>query len=67
MSIDPPDRDEAAQMATREMIEVLVTEKGVDRDTACMLRTLTADLHVTQLVDGTKGIHAMVSKPIVSK
>jgi len=61
------DLDEAAQMATREMIEFLVTEKGIDRDNAYMLCTLAADLHVTQLVDGTKGVHAMVPKSIFAK
>jgi acetamidase/formamidase len=58
------DLDEAARMATREMIDFLVSEKGMTRDAAYMLCSLAVDLHVTQLVDGTKGIHAMLPKGI---
>ena len=32
------------------------------RDEAYILCSLAADLHVTQLVDGTKGVHAMIAK-----
>ena len=46
------------------MIDFLVTEKKVTRDDAYILCSLAADLHVTQLVDGTKGVHAMVAKEI---
>jgi len=33
------------------------------RDDAYILCSLAADLHITQLVDGTKGVHAMIAKP----
>jgi acetamidase/formamidase len=62
-----PDLDEAAQLATREMIDFLVTEKGMSRDDAYILCSLAVDLRVTQLVDGTKGIHAMVAKSIFAR
>jgi acetamidase/formamidase len=58
------DLDEAARLATREMVDFLVTEKHMNRDEAYILCSLAADLHVTQLVDGTKGTHAMVAKSI---
>ena len=61
------DLDEAARLATREMIDFLVTEKGMIRDEAYMLCSLAADLRVTQLVDGTKGIHAMIAKSIFAR
>jgi len=61
------DLDEAARLATREMIDFLVTEKGMKRDDAYVLCSLAADLHVTQLVDGTKGVHAMIAKSIFSR
>lgn len=61
------DLDQAAQLATREMVEFLVTEKGLDRDEAYILCSLAADLRVTQLVDGTKGIHAMIAKAIFTR
>jgi len=59
-----PDLDEAARMATREMIDFLVAEKGMSREEAYTLCSLAVDLRVTQLVDGTKGIHAMLPKSI---
>ena len=58
------DLDEAARLATREMIEFLVTEKKMTRDDAYVLCSIAVDLHVTQLVDGTKGVHAMLAKSI---
>jgi len=61
------DLDEAARMATREMIDFLVTEKGMNRDEAYILCSLAADLRVTQLVDGTKGIHAMIARSIFTR
>jgi acetamidase/formamidase len=59
-----PDLNEAARMATREMIDFLVSEKGISRDEAYILCSLAVDLHVTQTVDDTKGIHAMLPKSI---
>lgn len=58
------DLDEAARMAVREMIDYLVTEKGMKRDDAYILCSVAVDLHVTQTVDATKGVHAMISKSI---
>jgi acetamidase/formamidase len=58
------DLDEAARMATREMIEFLVSEKHLSRDDAYILCSLGVDLRVTQLVDQTKGVHAMLPKSI---
>jgi acetamidase/formamidase len=59
-----PDLNEAARMAVREMIDFLTTEKGLTRDDAYLLSSQAVDLHVTELVDGVKGIHAMVAKSI---
>lgn len=59
-----PDLNEAARMATREMIDFLVSEKGMSRDEAYLLCSLAVDLRVTQLVDDTKGVHAMLPKSI---
>jgi acetamidase/formamidase len=60
-----PDLNEAARMATREMIDYLVAEKGMTREDAYMLISLGVDLHVTQTVDETKGVHAMLPKSIL--
>jgi acetamidase/formamidase len=32
-----------------------------------MLASVAADLHVTQLVDGNKGVHMMIPKSIFTK
>ena len=59
------DLDEAARSATREMVEFLVREKGMDRGDAYILCSVALDLRVTQLVDGVKGIHGMLSKDLL--
>ena len=59
-----PDLDEAAKIATREMLDFLVENKGLSREDAYMLASAAMDLIVTQVVDGTKGIHAMMPKGI---
>ncbi len=58
------DLDEAAKLATPEMIDFLVAEKGMRRDDAYILCSIAVDLRVTQLVDGTKGIYAMLAKSV---
>ena len=59
-----PDLDEAARIAAAEMIDFLVETKGIDRETAILLCSVAMDMVVTQVVDGTKGIHAMISKEV---
>jgi acetamidase/formamidase len=61
------DLDEAAKIATREMIDWLVQMKGLSRDDAYLLASAAMDLSVTQVVDGTKGVHAMLPKAIFKK
>jgi acetamidase/formamidase len=58
------DLTEATRMALREMIDYLTTEKRLSRDDAYMLASVAADLSITQLVDGNKGVHAMIPKAI---
>jgi acetamidase/formamidase len=58
------DLNEAAKIATREMLNFIVATKGLSRDDAYMLLSAAMDLHVTQVVDGTKGVHAMIAKSI---
>jgi acetamidase/formamidase len=58
------DLNQAAKIATREMLNFVVETKGVPRDDALMLLSAAMDLRVTQIVDGTKGVHAMLPKAI---
>jgi acetamidase/formamidase len=53
---------DAAKQAVREMIDFLVTEKGLSRNDAYMLSSVAADFSITQLVDGKKGVHGMIAK-----
>ena len=56
--------DEAARRATREMIDYLTETRGLSRDDAYMLISAGVDLHVTEVVDGVKGVHATLPKAI---
>jgi acetamidase/formamidase len=59
------DLDDAAKQALREMIAWLVQTQGWKADEAYTFCSLACDLHVTQLVDGNKGIHAMVRRDLL--
>jgi len=58
------DLTEAAKLATREAIDFLTTEKKLTPDDAYMLSSVGVDFRVTQVVDGTKGVHGMIPKAI---
>ena len=58
------DLTEATRIAVREAIEFLVSEKGLSRDEAYMLASVAVDFNITQLVDGNKGVHAMIPKSL---
>jgi acetamidase/formamidase len=58
------DLDEAAREATREMIDYLAAERGLSREDAYLLASAAVDLHITQVVNGVKGVHAMLPKAI---
>jgi acetamidase/formamidase len=59
------DLDDAAKQALRAMIAWLVALKGWTRSEAYVFCSLACDLRVTQLVDGNKGIHAMVKRDLI--
>ena len=61
------DLNQAAKIATREMLNFIVENKHLSRDDALMLMSAAMDLHVTQIVDGTKGVHAMLPKSIFQR
>jgi acetamidase/formamidase len=66
MGLDP-DLNKAAEMAVRETLTFLAEEKGLSRENAYMLTSVAIDLEVTQLVDGVKGIHAMIPKALFTR
>ena len=61
-----PDLDNASKQALRDMIAWLVQMAGWTPSEAYVFCSLACDLHVTQTVDGNKGIHAMVSRKLIS-
>jgi len=61
------DLDDAARIAAREMLDLLVETKGLSREDAYLLASAAMNLMITQVVDGTKGIHAMMPKGIFQK
>ena len=61
------DLDEAVEIATREMLDWIVEMKGLSRDDAYLLASAAMDLRVTQVVDGAKGIHAVIPKAVFRK
>ncbi len=63
MGFDPI-LDNAAKMALRETIQFLGELRGMSPDDAYRLCSLAVDLRVTQIVNGTKGVHAMVPKSL---
>ncbi|MEQ8165658.1 MAG: acetamidase/formamidase family protein [Alphaproteobacteria bacterium] len=60
-----PDLDDAATRALRDMIKLITVRTGLSAEDAYRLCSLAADLRVTQVVDGNKGIHCMIEKAIL--
>lgn len=60
------DLDDAAKLALRQMIAWLTEMTSWTAEEAYVFCSLACDLHVTQLVDGNKGIHAMVRRELVA-
>jgi acetamidase/formamidase len=61
MAFDP-DLDDAVVIALRDMIKLISARTGLTREDAYTLCSLAADLRVTQVVNGSKGIHIMLAK-----
>jgi len=61
------DLNEAVKIAVRDAIQFISKTKGLTPADAYTLSSLAVDLRVTQIVDGNKGIHAMIPKAIFKK
>ena len=60
-----PDLDEGMKIAVRETIDFITKRfPHLTREEAYMIASVAVDYHVTQVVDGTKGIHGMIPKSI---
>ncbi|MGY5875910.1 MAG: acetamidase/formamidase family protein [Candidatus Thorarchaeota archaeon] len=56
--------DDAAKIALRDMIDWLVAEKGLTRQEAYALCSCVVDMRISQLVDITPGVRAVLPKSI---
>jgi acetamidase/formamidase len=61
MAFDP-DLDDAVVIALRDMIKLICVRTGLSREDAYTLCSLAADLRITQVVNGSKGVHVMLEK-----
>jgi len=66
MAFDP-DLDDCSVIALRLMIDLVCARTGLDRYQAYALCSLAADLRVTQVVNGNKGIHVMLNKKYLTR
>src|SRR6478752_9281650 len=66
MAFDP-DLDDCVVIALRQMLDLICARAGLDRYQAYSLASLTADLRVTQVVNGNKGIHVMLDKRYLTR
>ncbi len=61
MAFDP-DLDACVIIALRQMVELVAARVGITKQEAYMLCSLAADLRITQVVNGNKGVHVMMDK-----
>ncbi len=54
------DLDEAVLLATNSMVSLMQREFGFTRHRALALASLTVDFRITQVVNGVKGVHAVL-------
>ena len=64
MGMDP-DLDLCAEMALRDMINLIVNKGNISKSDAYTLCSLVGDLRVTQVVNGCKGVHMLLNKQYV--
>jgi len=66
MGMDP-DLDQCVVIALRDMIRFLGEKAGLSAEDAYTLCSIAADLHVTQTVNGNKGVHVTIEKGLVDR
>ncbi len=59
------DLDQAMKQALREMIAFITSRTNLSREQAYAFCSLAVDFHVTQTVNGEKGIHGMLKKGLL--
>lgn len=59
------DMDQAMKTALREMIAFIVSRTNLSREQAYAFCSLAVDFHVTQSVNGEKGVHGLLKKGLL--
>jgi len=59
------DLDDAAKEALRQMISLITQRTNLSKTEAYSLCSLAADLRITQIVNGNKGVHVMLPKTVL--
>lgn len=54
------DLNEAAAVALDEMVQLIQHSYGISKTEAAALSSVAVDLHITQVVNGVKGVHAIL-------
>jgi acetamidase/formamidase len=54
------DLDAATAVAINAMLDLIMRQHGVSRQDALSLASVTVDLRITQLVNGVRGVHAIL-------
>jgi acetamidase/formamidase len=57
----------ATRIAIQEMVDFLAQAEGLDKHAAYQLTSLAGDVAITQLVDGTMGVHVKMPKAIFKR
>jgi acetamidase/formamidase len=66
MAFDP-DLDDCVVISLRQMLDLVCARAGLDRYQAYTLLSLAADLRITQVVNGSKGVHVMLEKRYLAR
>jgi acetamidase/formamidase len=61
------DLDDCVVIALRQMVDLVAERAGLDRQDAYALCSLAADLRITQVVNGSKGVHVMLDKRYLAR
>jgi acetamidase/formamidase len=65
MAFDP-DLDDCVVIALRDMIKLICARTGISREDAYTLCSLAVDFRVTQTVNVSRGVHAMLAKSLLA-
>jgi acetamidase/formamidase len=66
MAFDP-DLDDCVVISLRQMVDLVAKAAGIKQQEAYALCSLAADVRITQVVNGSKGVHVMLDKRCLAR